>query len=498
MRIGTRITLVTAISAPLLLGSYGLVTMRTGSAERELALRASARELAVSLRALVAERPWTEAEELVQRLTPARGAWRVELLAAKDAPLLSAPPSGDARRERLRQLLLRRTAVFDDEAERDGQPVFVHLEPLRVAAPSSLDGFELVGALELTHDRRFLAAQARAEATRLAGALALVIAALVLVVTLTARQALGAPIAKLLRGVDDVARGDLSHVVLAERDDEIGALATRFNDMTASLREAREESRRSADARSALEAHLRDSEKLATVGQLAAEIAHEIGTPLNVVTGRARALEKKADDVEAVRKNAGIIAEQAGRITRIIQRLLDTTRRRTGDSERAEFDLNTLAVSTLEVLDSQLEAGKVVVSPSLRAAPGLVHGDRDQLQQVLINLVLNAVQAMPGGGELVLGTSRVVRRRAGLAVAPEQEWAVVEVADTGVGIAKEHRERIFEPFYTSRAASGGTGLGLAVVQGIVKEHDGWIEVDDHVAAGRGTVFRVHLPLGPTG
>ena len=119
---------------------------------------------------------------------------------------------------------------------------------------------------------------------------------------------------------------------------------------------------------------------------------------------------------------------------------------------------------------------------------------RDQLQQVLLNLCMNAVQAMPTGGHLALHLSRVRRRRPGLELAPEQDYAVLAVADTGIGIADEDRDKIFEPFYTSKSASGGSGLGLAVSHGIVKDHDGWIDVLDNIAAGRGTVFKVFLPI----
>jgi signal transduction histidine kinase len=264
--------------------------------------------------------------------------------------------------------------------------------------------------------------------------------------------------------------------------------------MTASLREAREETRRAAESRSQLEQHLRSSEKMATVGSIAAEIAHEVGTPLNVVTGRARALARKADDPEAVQKNATIIAEQATRITRIIQRLLDFARRRVGEADAGAvaIDLVDLAAGTLEFLDHQLDANKVGAGVEAAADIAPVLGTRDQLQQVLLNLCVNAVQAMPGGGQLSLRLGKQRRRRPGLEVAPEQTYVVLDVADTGVGIAAEDREKIFEPFYTSKADAGGSGLGLAVSHTIVKEHDGWMEVHDN-PAGRGTLFRVFLP-----
>jgi signal transduction histidine kinase len=122
--------------------------------------------------------------------------------------------------------------------------------------------------------------------------------------------------------------------------------------------------------------------------------------------------------------------------------------------------------------------------------PPIVVGIADQLQQVCVNLCLNAVQAMPGGGTLELGCYGQVRRKPGLDVAPPVAYLVLEVADTGVGVPAEDRERIFEPFFSTKE-SGGTGLGLAVSLGIAKEHDGWIEVEGRPEGG--TLFRVFLP-----
>jgi signal transduction histidine kinase len=301
------------------------------------------------------------------------------------------------------------------------------------------------------------------------------------------------PITKLLRGIDDVAKGDLSHVILSERDDEIGAIATRFNEMTFSLRESRAETERHNESKLALEQRLGQTEKLATIGQLAAEIAHEVGTPLNVIAGRARSIQRKAREPEVVEKNAAIIAEQTARITRIIQRLLDFARRKVGSAERAQVNLNELALTTMEMLGGQFSAAKV--RTRLDRAEGLprVAGDADRLQQVLINLLLNAVQAMPEGGALTLETKVVIRARPGLEGSPEQPFVVVQVTDNGVGIPRDSREKIFDPFFTTKEGQGGTGLGLAVCSGIVKEHDGWIDVEDAEGASGGTVFRIFVP-----
>src|SRR5262249_35254271 len=190
-------------------------------------------------------------------------------------------------------------------------------------------------------------------------------------------------------------------------------------------------------------------------------------------------------------KKADTVAEQTARITRIIQRLLDFTRRKVGTLGKAEVNLNELSLTTMELLAGQFSSAKV--RTRLERAEGLprVAGDADRLQQVMINLLLNAVQAMPEGGALVVETHVVNRARPGLEGGAEQSFASFSVKDTGIGIPTDSRDKIFDPFYTTKDGQGGTGLGLAVCSGIVKEHDGWIDVEDGEAGG--SVFRVYLP-----
>jgi len=153
--------------------------------------------------------------------------------------------------------------------------------------------------------------------------------------------------------------------------------------------------------------------------------------------------------------------------------------------------VNDIAQSTIELLAGQFSSARVRVRLDRGDALPHVAGDSDRLQQVLINLLLNAVQAMPEGGSLVVETRKVTRTRPGLEGSTEQAFVSVAINDTGIGIPADIKDKIFDPFYTTKEGQGGTGLGLAVVSGIVKEHDGWIDVED--AKGGGTVFRVYLP-----
>jgi two-component system cell cycle sensor histidine kinase/response regulator CckA len=145
----------------------------------------------------------------------------------------------------------------------------------------------------------------------------------------------------------------------------------------------------------------------------------------------------------------------------------------------------------MELLAGQFSSAKVHTRLERRESLPRVAGDADRLQQVLINLLLNAVQAMPEGGSLVVETGVVHRARPGLEGGAEQDFVTVAVADTGTGIPADIKDKIFDPFYTTKEGQGGTGLGLAVCSGIVKEHDGWIDVED--APSGGSVFRIYVP-----
>ncbi len=312
----------------------------------------------------------------------------------------------------------------------------------------------------------------------------------VLIIALYANRSMGQPIARLMDGMDAVIRGDLTHTIPLDRNDEIGRIAYRFNEMTARLRAAQDEIRSSAAAKLSLEGSLRRSEKLATIGQLSAEIAHEVGTPLNVIGGRARTLTRKADQPAVVRKNAEIIATQVTRITKIIQQVLDLAR--APAQKRESVDLLKVVDDALAFLEYQLAQAEVDITRHYPEEALCVEADPDGMQQIVLNLLLNALQAMPTGGQLIVRAEHTHRRKGGLDLAPPQNYAALDVQDSGVGIPEENRGKVFDPFFSTKAKGEGTGLGLTVVHGIVKAHDGWIDVSSPDEGG--TTFSVFLPL----
>ncbi len=490
MKVATRITVATAVVVALASAAYAAFDLRARVEERRVAIEREAKAVVSTLRVGLEARPSAIRVQSVpelQQLARATGGWKVLVVPAARVGEPAGPDVTAAQLQRLGTMLEVPERTFD--GVEDG--AYFYSLPLR-AERSTPRGTEdaVVGMLEIAKPRSALAAPS-SELSRAIVLVLLIVVVSTLVVGVFAGRFVSRPITKLLRGIDDVAKGDLSHVILSEHDDEIGAIATRFNEMTFSLRESRAETLRQNEAKLALEQRLGQTEKLATLGQLAAEIAHEVGTPLNVIAARARSIQRKANDPEKVEKNAGIVAEQTARITRIIQRLLDFTRRKVGHTAPGAVNLNELALTTMELLAGQFSSAKVKTRLDRTEGLPRVAGDADRLQQVLINLMLNAVQAMPEGGSLGVETHRTHRARPGLEGGAEQDFVMLAVLDTGVGIPAAIRDKVFDPFYTTKEGQGGTGLGLAVCSGIVKEHDGWIDIED--ATGGGTVFRVYLP-----
>jgi len=222
---------------------------------------------------------------------------------------------------------------------------------------------------------------------------------------------------------------------------------------------------------------LRFTQRVAELGTLAASMAHEIGTPMNVILGRAEMLMRQTDD-ETMKKGLGIITAQVERITRLMNQLLAVARR--GPPNFRPVDLRDVVTNCLDAVEERLSQHCVQVVSEYDEELPHIHGDSDLMMQVLLNLVLNAVQAMPESGTL-----RVAAVREG------EQYIRLTVADTGHGIPPDVLPTIFEPFVTTKARGQGTGLGLTVVLGIVQEHGGSITVESTL--GQGTTFTLLLP-----
>lgn len=225
-----------------------------------------------------------------------------------------------------------------------------------------------------------------------------------------------------------------------------------------------------------MEEQLRRTERIAELGTLASGMAHEIGTPMNVILGRAEYLMDRVRE-ESVKKGLQTIIVQVERITRVMNQLLAFTRRK--PPMRGPVDLKTVVENTVEMFHERLAKSRTTLELDLVPICPAVSADADQISQVLINLIMNALHAMPEEGTLQIRLE------------PRTDAVALSVADTGQGIPPDILGRVFEPFFTTKEFGKGTGLGLTVVKGIIDEHQGSITVQSE--PGKGTTFTILLP-----
>jgi two-component system NtrC family sensor kinase len=332
----------------------------------------------------------------------------------------------------------------------------------------------------------------RGQVLRSASLTALVIAvASGLVTSLLGRVLVGRPLGELVTQARRIGEGDLSYRIATRRHDEIAAVAREMNRMCERLRGAHESERAQADAKMHALSQLRHADRLATVGRLAAGLAHELGTPLNVVHARARQMTTGPLGQAEVSDKARIIVEQVARMTTLIRQLLDFARMR--ELQPTEVDVRALVDRAVTLLEPIVRKRGVALAVTGNAEPLRGFIDPEQMTQVVLNLVMNAVHATDSGRAVSVALGR------GRAMPPAEDGRVeqpclrIEVRDEGTGIASDALPRIFEPFFTTKDVGEGTGLGLSVAYGIVKDHGGWIDVASGL--GEGSTFTVWLPEG---
>lgn len=318
-------------------------------------------------------------------------------------------------------------------------------------------------------------------------ALVLLLCLFILVIV---RRSVSRPIRDLVERIREIGKGDWEQRIEVTGRDEVSFLAQEFNRMCERLQDTYTRLSQEQQEKLKLERDLRHSEKLASVGQLAAGLAHEIGTPLNIIAGRAEHLLRRQRGPEEANENLKIIRSQIDRITGIVRQLLEFSRRK--EPVLRAVDISALLTNVQRLLQHQIEEKGVAVALDLRATLPEVQADPELLQQVFINLYLNSLYALNAGGTITI--------RADLAEDGESQpnrtdgrsWLKVSFEDNGPGIPPDHIDHVFDPFFTTKDIGEGTGLGLAVSYGIVKEHGGDIRVESE--PGRFTRFVIRLPV----
>lgn len=486
MRIGTKLVASLMIAVAIVTGLYlyrQLGKEREALIEqRKREIRVMARTLEVAIRNAVRRDQWEDIQELFEEAKGYAGVARVTLFLANGIPLVGGDQEGIKEtplREEFREVTKQgRPKSFFRVSK--GEEALHYLVPIRVVRKG-------LAVLEIV----YLTSQIEGDYRRRRDEIVLtgvaIMGAIAMAVWYLTKRNISRPIQALIEGAAAIGAGELDRRIPITRKDELGQLAAEFNRMTENLKRAGEQILEEAAKKVELERQLQQSEKLAAVGRLAAGLAHEIGTPLNIISGRAEYLLAEMEEGDSKEchpererraKGLSIIIDQIERIRRIIEQLLGYAR--VHPPQIAPTPLPQVLSNVLSLLDHELKQRNIQVE--LKVPEGLpdLAADPHLLQQVFVNLLLNALDAMPEGGHVRI------------AALVKNGWMEMSVEDTGCGIPPEDLPRIFDPFFTTKKTGEGTGLGLSVVYGIVRDHGGRIEVKSEV--GVGTTFVISLPV----
>ncbi len=488
MGLARQLWLLLLLPIALALGAYGFVghenTRRVLLGEASAELRNHATLVEAALGGAVERGQLPLLRQRMERLAKADRILGIAAFQARgDAILVTEHIAGStAELAAIATRALERGEDLEEERDLADGPVLV-----RTVTFSPKMGGPVVVAV-VVRDLRYVAhlASVLERGLGLTGILLLALTALIAEVV--SRVTVGRPAGAIVAGAQRVAGGDLDAHVPETGADELAKLACAFNAMIVSLRDARAQAERERAARATVERRLQHAQALAAAGQVAASLGHEIGSPLNVILGRARRAAAQSDCPDSIRHELETIAQQSERISRVVARLLDVAR--PPRATEAGSDLGIVAEEVLAFLGPELGQRNVHARIERQLADARTGLGADQAFQVIFNLCVNAAEAQADGGDIVVR----LLSRAGGTRGEGAAKVVLEVQDGGPGVPKEAMDRIFEPFFTMKAAQGGTGLGLAIVSSIVREAGGTIEVVPEQA--RGTCFRVALPRVP--
>lgn len=292
------------------------------------------------------------------------------------------------------------------------------------------------------------------------------------------------PLEVLRNGAAEFGKGHWDHKIDLPARNEFGSLAGAFNTMADNVKQLQEQA-----------IHM---DRMSAVGQLAGGVAHEINNPLTGVLGQAQILLAKISPDQPAYAQLKKIEQAALRCKKIVRGLLDFSR--PGQVKFDDVDLNEIVTQTVELCEADMKGARVLVEKKFAKSLPKAEANASELQQVLLNLINNAIQAMPRGGTITLETRThnhpltfVDRRKGAPPYTATGPWVEILVKDTGIGIAKDHLSRVFEPFFTTKEIGKGTGLGLSVSMGIVRKHGGDLAVESG-GLNKGATFRLTIPI----
>ncbi len=481
---GLRLRLVLLLLVPMVLvvAVFTYVLMRDERAQRraEFELRVNVTSTAIRLAVENALRGGTLAD--VKRLADDLVVKQTEIVRIRlldrnlarrvDANLLAGDPGVSLDRHRG----VRETGQ-PAVVEHQSAGIRLHSVLLPVRSSSGSDD----GVLEVAFVAGRLEAALLSENYKIALRGSVLVVLLGLIIWMALQRLVFRPVADLMQGIERVGSGAAPAPVPVRSRDELGQVATAFNRMTERLEEARQRVEAESDRSLELMRRLRQTESLAIAGKLCSSIAHEVGTPLNIIAGRAELMLRAVPKDSPLREDLDVVIAQIDRISKMIRAALDPFRQR--EPERTATAPGSVTEGLRPLLQHFARTRGVTLAVRLPRDLPEVLVDPGHLQQVLINLLTNAIEATPAGGRVeVAGAHRLDDGRPGVAI---------EVRDSGSGIPADVLPKIFDPFFSTKPAREGSGLGLAICRDLVRSNGSEIQVAS--MPGEGTTFTVWLP-----
>ncbi len=301
------------------------------------------------------------------------------------------------------------------------------------------------------------------------------------------------PVSELIYGMEKISAGDFNYSVPIKSEDEMGTLARTFNSMIKDIKAARDQKEvwtqtleteiaKKTEEIKKTHAGLVQTEKLASLGRMAAGVAHEINNPLTGIVTFAHLMEKNISPESQEAQDLNVIIEEAERCSKIIKNLL--TFARATPSEKGKISINNVLAQSIYMVKNQEKFHNIKFNINIDSSPTITFGDASQFQQIFLNMFINAADAMNEKGTITIATKKIVMN--------DKPYVEIAFSDTGCGIPEENFAKLFEPFFTTKPFGKGTGLGLSVSHGIVKHHGGQIGVKSTI--GKGTTFFIKLVL----
>ena len=395
------------------------------------------------------------------------------LLASNRLPIGEGIPTDALRR-------VMRTAAPEALYQREHPAVLSYLVPLRSASG------QVAGAMEIVRVTPLLAQRLRAANLDVVFRVGILVIVIVVVTAIVMQRQVVRPLARLTRSIQSFGHGEPDAALPVSRRDELGRVAEAFNEMAVRLRASQQELLSETERALELEAELRRAATLAVAGKLASSLAHEVGTPLNIIAGRAEFVLKKTAVDATAREDLETIIGQIDRISKIIGSLLDTVRPHRPDLRPAA--VAEVFEGLLPLLEHAARQRDVTLDAEVDGTLPTLMADVGQLRQVMINLVMNAVDAIIAPGSISVSAAPLEHEG--------HPGVAFRVRDSGPGIPPDVLGKMFEPFFTTKPRGQGTGLGLAICRDIVIAHRGDIRVETW--PGGGTAFTVWIPAAPVG